>query len=110
MYDARKYEAAVEGVRRIAARPSVASISDHFAQYFDEMGMSITVADDTPDRDIIALRNEIATFLEAELPGDDPFKWIVSFGRRGKTVEVISSGCGQLGLDEKLPELGKHEG
>jgi len=109
MYDETKVDAVLAGVRHLASRPWVQSVTDHFASYFDELGLSITVAENASDSDIISLRNEIAVFLESSVPQtEDSFKWIVSFGRAGQTVDVISPGCGRRGPGERLPMLGKH--
>ena len=110
MYDEQQVQAAVAGVTRISTRPGVVSVRDHFAGYFDELGIWITVADDASDESVISLRNEIAAFLETAISRtESSFKWIVTFGRRGQTVEVISTGEQQRSVNERLTALGKHD-
>jgi hypothetical protein len=109
VYDERAVESVLSGVKRLAAVPWVHSVTDHFASYFDELGISITVSDDAADSDIIALRNDVVALLESAVPERaNSFKWLVSFGRRGRTVDVVSRGAGRRSVNEQLRDLGTH--
>jgi len=80
-------------VRTIASKPFVSAIEDHFAGYFNELGLTITVVESASDSDVINLRNELLQHLESQLPkGSSQFKWLVFFMRDGKTIELLFPG------------------
>lgn len=83
----------VTDLRAIAARAGVSGVEDHFAGYFNELGLFLSVATDTPDPQVIDLRNEMLGYLEWVLPSSSaPFKWQVGIKRDAKTIEVIFPG------------------
>ena len=80
-------------VRVIAARPCVVSLGDHFAGYFNELGIFVGVADDAQDSEVIDLRNAMLAYLDMVLPEESAlFKWQVGIKRDSKTIEVIFPG------------------
>ena len=80
-------------VRVLAAKPCVEALEDHFAGYFNELGVFVTVREDTQDAVVIDLRNDLLLYLDSALPKDSaPFKWLVSFKRDSKTIDVVASG------------------
>ncbi|RYY86589.1 MAG: hypothetical protein EOO15_14090 [Chitinophagaceae bacterium] len=70
-------------VREIAKKPFVLSVEDHFAGYFKELGITVRLAIETTDSEIIALRNELLTYLSQAFSEQKlEFTWQVDF-RRG---------------------------
>ncbi|MFI8747980.1 hypothetical protein ACIGKL_22885 [Pseudomonas sp. NPDC077186] len=69
-------EVACSEAKAISARPFVLNFESHFAGYFNELGLTITVNNSASSSDIIKLRNELQEKLEALLPTDTaPFIW-----------------------------------
>ncbi len=63
-------------VRRAAVDQSVVDVSGHFAGYFDELGITITVKPGTSDAELTAVKEKVAPqILQARVP----FKWILMF-------------------------------
>ncbi|WP_146168148.1 hypothetical protein [Pseudomonas mangrovi] len=86
-------EAACSEAKSIAARPFVLTVESHFAGYFNELGITITVNDTALSSDIIKLRNELQEKLEILLPsGTAPFSWQVIFMRTNKIIETLFPG------------------
>lgn|ERR1700687_2720532 len=85
MYDPSKVEELLTAVRG-SKSDCVQQISEHFAGYFDELGITVSVKDDTPDDSIRDLKNKISTALSRF---DVPFRWMVSFQREGKSAGVL---------------------
>lgn len=80
----------ISEVRALASKPFVLAIEDHFAGYFNELGLTITVSDSALDVDVIKLRNKLLELLETLVPtGSSPFTWQVAFTRNSKTIEVL---------------------
>lgn len=52
-------EAACSEAKAISARSFVLTFESHFAGYFNELGLTITVNDTASSSDIIKLRNEL---------------------------------------------------
>jgi hypothetical protein len=67
----------------------VVEISEHFAGYFDELGITITVRPDAKDGDIEALTEQVSDELRKYRV---QFGWIVMIERAGKQVMVAVSG------------------
>jgi len=85
------HDQVVNEVRDLASRPFVLSIEDDFAGYFNELGISVALATDSTDQDVILLRNDLLDRLECLLPhGRSSFTWLVTFKRGGSTVEVLT--------------------
>ena len=85
MYDEKAVRDVVARVR-YAAGPTVISVEEHFAGYWDELGITITVEPSTSDDQIEELRVRI---LETMYLRPLPFLWIVAFQRGGKRVDVL---------------------
>jgi hypothetical protein len=64
----------------------VLQVTEQFAGYFDELGITILVKLETSDEDIRNLKNQIAPVL---LERPVPFKWMLMFKRAGKQVAVL---------------------
>ena len=72
----------ISGVKSIANRPFVLSISDHFAGYFNELGLTLTLSPDSHDEDVIALQNDLLAYMDTFWAENKPdFDWIVMFSR-----------------------------
>ena len=85
MYDPAKVEEILTAVRG-SKSDCVQQVSEHFAGYFDELGITVSVKDDTTDDSIRELKNEISTTLSRF---DTPFRWMVAFHREGKSAGVL---------------------
>ena len=106
MYDDAKYDEVVSGVRSRASRPSVLEVRDHFAGYFNELGLWVQFRDDTPDREVIELGNELLTYLNDMLPRNNGwFRWILSLERGRDTLDVIDAGDTPRDLNRKLAPI-----
>lgn len=86
MYDQHRVALLVTAIRSTLSDPSVVGISDHFAGYFEEVGITITVKPDTPDQHVRTLKEKLAPAL---LQHPQPFKWMVMFHRAGKQIAVL---------------------
>ena len=86
MYDGSQVKQLVARVREAAERSCVLQVSEHFAGYFDELGITILVTPEASDDDIRALNERIAPIL---LNSRVPFKWILVFKRGGKQAAVL---------------------
>jgi hypothetical protein len=83
MYDKSKIVRLMARVREVANQPFVLTVSDHFAGYFDELGITIAVKPDTSAAQIVNLKDRISPVLaSAQLP----CKWMVMFTRGAKSV------------------------
>jgi hypothetical protein len=71
----------VAGVRAIASQwPFVTSVSDHFAGYFNELGITLEINCETRDEDLIRLQNELLAYLNRFWSEEKPeFSWMVMF-------------------------------
>ena len=76
----------VTSLRSTLSDPLVVGVSDHFAGYFDELGITITVKPDTPDEHVRTLKEKIAPIL---FQHPQPFKWMVMFQREGKQIAAF---------------------
>lgn len=86
MYDESKSDALLSAVSKVATGGCVVQVSGHFAIYFDELGISVFVKDDTSDAEIRELKNKIAPVLAGF---DVPFLWMVMFRRGGKSAGAL---------------------
>jgi len=86
MYDGSKIEAVVSAVRKVATADCVLQVSEHFAVYFDELGITVSVRDDTSDEDVRELKNKLFPVLAGFTM---PFLWVMDFQRRGKSAGVL---------------------
>ena len=93
----------ISEVRVLASKPFVLAIEDHFAGYFNELGLTITVRDSALDIEVISLRNKLLELLTSLLPTcSSPFTWQVAFTRNSKTIEVL---CPDDGKRDETDEL-----
>jgi hypothetical protein len=86
MYDQSKVAEFVSAVSSAAISNCVLQVSEHFAGYFDELGVTILVKGDTSDDELRGLKNEIALRLA---PLQMPFRWMVLFRRGEKSAGVL---------------------
>lgn len=85
MYDQSRIAALTSALRSDLSNPFVLEVADHFAGYFDELGITITVKPETSDEQVRELKQKIAPLLSHDLP----FKWLVLFQRQGKQIAVL---------------------
>jgi len=81
MYDQPKINEFVSAIRSGAKSDCVQQVSEHYAVYFDELGITVSVKADTADDEIRDLKTRIVSVTSRfELP----FRWMVLFQRDGK--------------------------
>ncbi len=85
MYDPAKVDEILTAVRGLKSN-CVQQISEHFAGYFDELGITVSFKNDTTDDSIRDLKNKISTRLSGF---HSPFRWMVAFQREGKSAGVL---------------------
>jgi hypothetical protein len=85
MYDRSKIEEVLSAVRGVTA-DQVVQISEHFAGYFDELGITITLKRDTSDAEVRELKDRILAALSRASP---PFAWTVLFQRDDEGAGVL---------------------
>jgi hypothetical protein len=61
-------------------------MSEHYAAYFDELGITVSVRADTSDDEIRDLKSRI---ILATSGFEVPFRWMVQFQRDGRPAEVF---------------------
>ncbi len=88
MYSEAQIAALMKAVRETATDAYVAEISEHFAGYYDELGITITVLPGTANRDIEALSQRVSNTLRNHRVG---FGWILMIERAGRQVSVAAS-------------------
>jgi hypothetical protein len=81
MYDQPKINEFVLAIRSGAKSDCVEQVSEHYAVYFDELGITVSVKTDTSDDEIRDLKNKIV-FATSHF--EVPFRWMVLFQRDGK--------------------------
>jgi hypothetical protein len=85
----------ISDVKAIANRPFVVSVSDHYAGYWDELGLTLTLAPDSRDEDVIALQNELLVYLNRFWIENKPdFDWMVMFSRGTDKMVPLVAGDG----------------
>lgn len=85
MYDQSQIAVLTSAVRTALSDPLVLEVADHFAGYFDELGITITVKPETSDEQVRELKQRITPLLSQQ----QPFKWLVMFRRQGKQIAVL---------------------
>jgi hypothetical protein len=92
-YNEATYADAVSKAKGLCDRWFVESLEDHYAGYWDELGLYINLRNSAVDAEVIELRNGLLMLLEQMLPkGNADFTWQVGFVRSGKTIEVLFPG------------------
>jgi len=86
MYDKQKIEQMVSAVRSALRNDPVSKVSDHFAAYFDELGVTVVVKDATTDEEIRESKNKLLPILAGLRL---PFLWTVIFQRAGNSAAVL---------------------
>ena len=76
----------LDDVRAISDKPIVRSVEEHFAGYFNELGITINLTDDAADSDVIELRNALLTYLGGV---SLDFTWQISFWRNLKQIALL---------------------
>ncbi|WP_156383503.1 hypothetical protein [Pseudoxanthomonas sp. Root65] len=94
----------VAGVRAIAMQwPFVTSASDHFAGYFNELGITLTIASDARDDDVLSLQNMLLAYLDSFWAKENPdFTWVVMFSDETKAIVPLVLGDGPRSGSEDL--------
>lgn len=83
MYDSKAILTLMAKVREAAQGPLVLSVTEHFAGYFDELGITIELHTDASKDQIAALRRVVyAAMSQTKVP----FKWIVMFRQEKQSV------------------------
>jgi hypothetical protein len=84
------------GVRMIASRREfVISVSDHFAGYFNELGITVAITADARDENVIELQNDLLAFLDSFWAKEAPeFRWMVMFSDCTETMLPLVLGDG----------------
>jgi hypothetical protein len=83
MYDEKVIPPLIAKLRQAAKPPLVLSVTNHFAGYFDELGITIEVHPTASNEQIAELRRQIYAILSRTTI---PFKWIVMFRQGKKSV------------------------
>lgn len=66
-------------IREIAAPPLVEAVEEHFAGYFNELGITLRLAEQASDESIVELRNKMLICIEAAVARlKIDFTWQVS--------------------------------
>lgn len=105
-YNESTYNDVVSNARDLCDSSFVEALEDHYAGYWDELGLFIKLRDDVSDADVIGLRNDLLNLLEQMLPsGKADFSWQVTFKRSGKTIEVLFPGDEIRDLNDTLLPL-----
>lgn len=103
MFDDVKYNEVVSGIRSRASRSSVSEVRDHFAEYFDELGLWVQFREGTPDQEVIEVGNELLAYLNEALPQNNRwFRWLLSLERGRETLDVIAPGDKPRDVNGKL--------
>jgi hypothetical protein len=90
-------------VRVLADKPYVRSVDDHFAGYFNELGITINLNESTTDQEIIALRNSLLEYLEKVGKEEKiEFTWQVAFWRGLVQVALLFPGNSPIEPGEPL--------
>lgn len=83
MYDGKAISPLMAKLRQAAKAPLVLFVTDHFAGYFDELGITIEVHPTASHGQISELRRQIYAIMSQT---NIPFKWIVMFRQGKKSV------------------------
>jgi hypothetical protein len=63
VYDQQSVERLIDRIRAAAAHPCVTEVVEHFAGYFDELGITVKLSPTATDEVVRELRNAIAPHL-----------------------------------------------
>ena len=80
-------------VKAIGVRPLVESVEEHFAGYFNELGITLRLNEQASEHDVVVLRNSILQLIErksSELQVN--FTWQVSMYRGAEQIALIFPG------------------
>jgi hypothetical protein len=72
VFDDAKYDEVVAGVNAVASAGGAVEVRDHFAGYFNELGLWVKFSDDASDRQIISIGNQLLAYLNEALPPGNP--------------------------------------
>lgn len=86
MYDQEQVAGVIEDVRNALASDAVLSVTDHFAGYFDELGITVLVRSTTSKQELLSLKDKAASLL---LGRSLPFEWMLIFERDGRQVGIL---------------------
>lgn len=77
----------------IADRPFVEAVENHFAGYFNELGITVKLRPEASDEDVISLQNQLLEFFtSAHEVRTSGFTWLVMFSRGGKSLRSLFPG------------------
>lgn len=93
-YEPERIEHVISELKRIAENGSgVRDIEDHFAGYFDELGINVNLLPECDDEAWSNIAIQMLLFLNSALPKDNPhFPWILSFWRNLVQVGLFFPG------------------
>jgi len=92
-YDESLYNQVVSKAKSLCNRSFVEDVQDHYAGYWDELGLSVELRDNATDLETLTLRNDLLRMLDGILPKGNPkFCWQAAFRRCGDTIEVLFPG------------------
>ncbi len=90
MYGKNRVDEIIISLRRILSGPNVVSVKEHFAGYFDELGITVELTSESTHEDLLALKEKAASYLLPGVPlGKEPFKWMQKFRRVGKEEGIL---------------------
>jgi hypothetical protein len=77
----------------MADKPFVEAVENHFAGYFDELGITVKLRAEASDEDVISLQNQLLAFFNSTYEVRPPgFTWLVKFSRGGKSLRSLFPG------------------
>lgn len=83
----------VDKIRALSDLPFVTSVDEHFAGYFNELGLSLFLSENCTPLEFEQLVNTILAFLNEALPkGNDKFSWMLFFYKDNKQVGLFFPG------------------
>src|SRR5258708_10390405 len=83
----------IADVCAMAERPFVETVENHFAGYFDELGITINFRSEARDEEIISLQNELLELFNSTYDvRPSGFTWLVRFSRGGKSLRSLFPG------------------
>jgi hypothetical protein len=90
VYDRQRIEEIITALRRLLSGPHVVEIKEHFAGYFDELGITVELTLESTHGDMLALKEKAASYLLPGVPHrKEPFKWMLKFRRAGEEEGVL---------------------
>lgn len=92
-YDEELVNTIVEGVKAISTLSFVKDIEDHYAIYFDELGLTVNIQDGSPENEWEPLVGQLIDYLNSVLPkGNHQFCWILSVYRGIEQIGLFFPG------------------